>query len=343
MRNIIAKLPVVTPWLLLLLFIQILFIDVQFKTDGFERQTIEILSEDPEIETGNNWSIGKGIILKLSSLNLFIKELKSEEIPQDGYPDMSFDQMSRYVFGLKLLIVGLLFLCLLCITAYFSWITQAWFRISLNKTLHWVGLIILFFSMISSLAGIASAGNVAGIFALFYFLFFVYLIFSYRGINLGKKESIQFEVLKHTSELDEEGKKPTQTVELKPWRVAYHFFIIILVGLIVGNLMYIPLFLLQKHYSYEFGILLIFLIGLLSAFYIRNYHKISQDGTIPKWKNILASLSYLQFKFLKNTVIGISATLLAVVIVTLLFSILLLNADVLKDPRFGLTEKTAEF
>jgi F0F1-type ATP synthase assembly protein I len=345
MNRIFRSLPLVTPWILFVLFLQILFFQIEFKVDRMEKQPLEILmeSETEESESlSSEWTIRKGAIYKLSSLSGFLRELKSDEIPQDGFIDMTYERLSRIVFGQKLILIGIAFLCLLCLSSFFAWLNQAWFRITLSKTLHWIAFFTTLFSLGNPLPHILKSG-LAIFLTVFYVLLFIYLIFSYFAINAGKSESTAFEVLKHTSELDEEGKKPTQKVEWKPIRVAYHFIIIILVGLFVGNLVYTPLFLLQKHYSYEFGILLITLIALLCAFYIRNYSQLSKDNNVSKLQNILSSVAYLQYKFIRNFAMGLGATIMIVIFVTILFSILIMNADVLKHPDLGIIEKSAEF
>ncbi|MCC5816386.1 MAG: hypothetical protein JJT78_16675 [Leptospira sp.] len=345
MNRIFRSLPLVTPWILLVLFLQTLFFQIEFKVDRMEKQPLEILMESESEETeslASNWTIRKGAIYKLSTLSGFIKELKSDEIPQDGFIDMTYERLSRIVFGQKLILMGILFLCLLCLSSFFAWLNHAWFRIILIKTLHWIAFITTLISLGNPLPHILNSG-LAIFLTVFYILLFFYLIISYFAVNAGKSESTAFEVLKHTSELDEEGKKPTQKVEWKPFRVAYHFIIIVLVGLFVGNLIYTPLFLLQKHYSYEFGILLVGLIVLLCAFYIRNYSQLSKDNDISKLQNILSSIAYLQYKFIRNFAMGLGATIMIVIFVTILFSILIMNADILKHPDLGIIEKSAEF
>lgn len=343
MARIYRHFPKVTPWIMILLFIQILIVQVDFRSNTLENQPLEIITEregaePPEPTT--HWK--KGVLLRLSTISSILEELDADEIPADGFPDQTRERLTRILFGQKLIASGLFFLCLLCVTSFLSWITQAWFRIYLNKVLHWIGIVMSLSSLGNTLPYSNEHGLALGL-SIFYGLLFVFLVFSYRALNLGKPDSTRFEVLKHTSELDEEGKKPTQTIEMSPFRVAYHFVIIIIVGLAVGNFVYIPLFLLQKHYSYEFGILLVGLLGLLSLFYIHNYKKISNDEGLTSWQNTMASLSYLQYKFIKNLTMGIGVTLLVVVLVTILFTILITNAEVLKNPSLGIIEKSPEF
>jgi len=335
--------PNITPWILFIFFAQLLFLDLEFRYPNSDMQPLEILMEsEQEAVNNSSWSIRKGPLLRLNDLKNMKEELDISIIPQDGVPESTIERLSRIIFGQKLLISFLIFLIVLCISSYVSWIANTWFSITLNKTLHWIGLIFTFFHLMKSLAFVTVSG--LAIFLSIYFLFqFIFLIFSYKSINRQKKNKLTYEILKHTSELDEEGKKPTQTVEVRPFRMAYHFTIIILVGLLLGNFFYIPLFLLQKHYSNEFTILLLFMVLALCVFYIRNYYYLSKENINSKWQGILASVSYLQYKFLKNLAMGIGATLLLIIFVSVLFMILVLNSDALKNPNLGIIEKSAEF
>lgn len=347
MNRIFRSLPYFTPWILLLFFAQGLFYRIEFKLPPTEKQPMEILMESDEefFSEEGSYSFRKGALYRLASLHEFLNELEADEIPQDGYPEITFERLSRIVFGQKLVVFVTIFLCVLALSSFISWYFKAWYGIRLNKILHWLGLVVVFLSLGNPLPHVVTS-NFAIFLASLYSLLFVYLIFSYRAVHAGKKESINFEVLKHTSELDEEGKKPTQKMEwnfMTSLKVGYHFLVILLVGLLVGNFFYTPLFLLQKHYSYEFGILLVVLLGLLSIFYIRNYAVISEDKEFSRFQNILSSFAYLQYRFIRNFALGIFSLVLVVFFVTVLFSLLFMNSDVLKSPQLGIIEKSAEF
>jgi hypothetical protein len=343
MKQLFNFAPKFTPWLLFIFFSHMLFIDIEFKVPQSDKQPLEILVESNELENPQDtWTIKKGILLRLSDLQEIRSEIDLKSIPQDGIPESTLERLSRIIFGQKLMIWSLLFLIMLCVSSYISWLSNAWFSVTLNKTLHWIGMYFTFayLSKPAEFFGISLFASILGFYLL---LQFIFLIISYRAINRQKKDKVTYEVLKHTAELDEEGKKPTSKIELKPLRLAYHFFIIFFVGLLIGNLFYIPLFLLQKHYSYEFGILLLILVFLLAIFYVRNYYNLSKDNFSNKWKGIATSISYLQYKFIKNVALGLGATVALILFVTVLFSILILNADVLKNPSLGIIEKSAEF
>jgi F0F1-type ATP synthase assembly protein I len=335
--------PNITPWILFIFFVVLLFVDIEFRYALSDKQPLEILMES-EQETINQdtWNVRKGPLLRLNDLKNMKDELEISTIPQDGIPESTIERLTRIIFGQKVLIWLLVFLLVLCLSSFVSWFANTWFSITLNKTLHWIGLIFTFFHLMKSLAFV-TVSPLAIFLAVYFSIQFAFLILSYKAINRQKKNKLTYEILKHTSELDEEGKKPTQKIELRPFRMAYHFAIIIIVGLLLGNFLYIPLFLLQKHYTNEFSILLLVMVFLLCVFYIRNYYNLSKENIEAKWQGVLTSISYLQYKFLKNLALGIGATLLLILFVTVLFMILVLNADALKNPSLGIIEKSAEF
>lgn len=343
MKKYFDNFPSITPWILFIFFAQLLFVDIEFRYPLSDKQPLEILMESEQENINNEtWNIRKGPILRLNDLKSMKDELEIPVIPQDGIPESTIEKLSRIIFGQKVLIWFLVFILVLCISSFVSWYTNTWFSITLNKTLHWIGLIFTFFHMMKSLSFV-TISSLAIILAVYFLIQFIFLILSYKAINRQKKNKLTYEILKHTSELDEEGKKPTQKIEVKPFRMAYHFFIIILVGLILGNFFYIPLFLLQKHYANEFSLLLLLMVFALCVFYIRNYFNLSKENIESKWQGILTSISYLQYKFLKNLAMGLGATLLLILFVSVLFMILILNSDALKNPALGIIEKSAEF
>lgn len=121
-------------------------------------------------------------------------------------------------------------------------------------------------------------------------------------------------------------------------RIAGHFLLIIFSGVFVGNVIYIPLFSLQKHYTSQFGILLIVMLLLLCIFYVRNYYKIGREEGLSVTKNILVSLSFLQYRFLKNFFFIILSTVGVLVFITCLFLLLTMDTVILKN--YNIIDKT---
>jgi carbon starvation protein CstA len=161
-------------------------------------------------------------------------------------------------------------------------------------------------------------------------------------LEKGKNDTKTFETLKHSSSLEEEGRAPGPTTSASYLKLFVHFLTIIIVGILIGNFVYIPLFLLQKHYVTEFTIFIFSLLVLLSGFYIYNYGKVGGEKSLSRFQNTLVSIAYLQFRFLRNGFLGIFATILVVFFVTFLFSILILNIDLIQS-NTGLFQKGTEF
>jgi len=343
MKQIAFYIPLILPWILFLLFVQPLFLNIEFSVDSGPDFLYEIGEEKVgEVKKESIWSIRKGIFHRLGVLKTFIEEMQAVSIPGDGFPKDTYERLNRILFGEKLTICFVIFLVLLCISGFLSWIYQAWFRNTLNKILYWAGILYAVYHMFAFLPHAPFSGF-GLVLVLFYTVLILFLIWGIRILNQENSKSVRFEVLKHTSELDEEGRRPPIGIPWSPLRVGYHFAIIILVGLAVGNLVYLPLFLLQKHFAYEFGILIAVFLAGLCAFYIRNYSRLSDEKEISKLANISVSFAYLQYKFLKNLGLGIGAMLIIIFFVSILFSILFLNADLLKSPALGIIEKSAEF
>ncbi len=283
-----------------------------------------------------------GIWFRLDYISFLIDELESEVLPIDTEPEESVDKLKRILIGQRILFFLILFYMALCFSAFASHLYRAWFYLTLNRIVFWLGLfwsLQLFFLHTQVLKD----GNLWGLAGIIYFLStFVLTILALIYLEKGKKETKTFETLKHSAALEEEGRAPEPTSNGSYLKLFSHFLIIIAVGVLIGNFVYIPLFLLQKHYVTEFTMFIFSLIVLLSGFYIYNYGKVGGEKSLSKWQNTMVSIAYLQFRFLRNGFFGIFATILVVFFVTFLFSILLLNIDLIQS-NTGLFQKGTEF
>lgn len=344
MKRLFFHLPFITPFLLIVLFMKPLFVSFEFSYENKPSDIEIIIDGEKGLEQPETKSIliQKGILYRLHTLQEFFNELNTFQAPQDGFPESIQNQITRIIFSQKLLISFIAFLVLLCLTSFFSLKARAWFAYPLGKTLHWAGyvyiLILIFHSFPHVPWNLFSA-----IITVLYIIIFILLITSNKALQRLRKELTRFEILKYNPEFDEEGRKQAHTSKTDPVVISYHFGIIILVGLLVGNLIYIPLFVLQKNFSSEFGILIAGLLILLSIFYIRNYKKIAYDPELSKNMNVLASISFLQYRFIRNLTVGVGILFIVIIFVTILFSILLLNSDLLNYPQLGINDKNIKF
>ncbi|BDA77900.1 hypothetical protein LPTSP3_g08300 [Leptospira kobayashii] len=334
--------PILTPIFLLLLALHSMLVDYELAVSEpisvsmDAKEDINLSPPEQKIE------IKKGVWFRIDYLSHMISELQKEELPIDTTPEESIDTLKRILIGQRILFFILTFYMLLCFSAFVSFLYKAWFYLPLNRGLFWLGI---FWTLQQTLVHlrIATEGGIwawAGV--AFFLTSFVLCILSSVYIEKGKKEPLTFETLKHSSALEEEGRAPVPSSRASYLKLLAHFLVIILVGVLIGNFIYIPLFLLQKYYVTEFGIFILSLLGLLSGFYIYNYSKVGGEKQLSSLQNTLVSVSYLQFRFLRNGFLGIFGLILVVFFVTFLFSLLLFNIDILQT-NTGLLEKGTEF
>jgi len=286
--------------------------------------------------------VKRGIWFRVDYISFLINELESEILPIDTEQEESVDKLKRILIGQRILFFLIMFYVLLCFSAFVSLHYKAWFYLSLNRIVFWLGLLWSLQQTFLQIRVLAD-GNAWGWLGVTFFLTtFVLTILALIYLEKGKGETKTFETLKHSASLEEEGRAPEPTSNGSYLKLFSHFLIIIAVGILIGNFIYIPLFLLQKHYVTEFTIFIFSLLVLLSGFYIYNYGKVGGEKTLSTWQNTLVSISYLQFRFLRNGFLGLFATILVVFFVTFLFSILILNIDLIQS-NTGLFQKGSEF
>ncbi|MDZ4727364.1 MAG: hypothetical protein SH817_14495 [Leptospira sp.] len=333
--------PTIVPFLLFIVALHSLLIDYEVVMPEpislSENETIDSANEmRPKVE------IRKGIWFRIDYLSFLADELTKEDVPIDTVPEESIDKIKRILIGQRILFFIICFYMALCFSAFVSYLFKAWFYLSLNRIMLWLGI---FWSLQQTLIHIRIIPDekITGILGLIFFLgTFLLTIFAIIRVEKSKSEHSNFEALRHSSSLEEEGRAPEQNASGSYLKLFFHFMIIIAVGFLIGNFVYIPLFLLQKHYVTEFTVFIFSLLALLSGFYIYNYGKVGGEKTLTKLQNTLVSMAYLQFRFLRNGFLGIFATILIVFFVTFLFSILILNIDMIQA-NTGLFQKGTEF
>ncbi|MCG6145900.1 LIC_10230 family protein [Leptospira bandrabouensis] len=339
MEKIKKNLPIVTPIFIALIIIHSLFVDysVQFP-DYISSETTEQAAESmkPKVISEN------GVLDRISYLESFLVELESKELPVDTEQEETKDNIKRVLVGQKLLFGLYLFYLLLTFSTAVSYAFRVWFHKSLANVLYPATFLVLAPKVFFQL----NLMSQQEILSYFYFVFLVFTyvvsIISYRLILKNKELAEGFQSLQFSSSLEEEGRSPSNTKTGSIFAPVFHVAIIILIGILIGNLIYIPLFLLQKHYVTEFSYFIFFLLGMLSLFYIFNYKKVGGEPNNSNWKDLAVSFAYLQFRFLRNSFFAAFSTVVIVLFVTFLFSLLLFNIDLIQN-HLGLFGKATEF
>jgi hypothetical protein len=281
-----------------------------------------------------------GVLHRIGALQAFILELESQKLPPDTEPEESLDRMRRILIGQELLLGVQVFFAFFALSAFVAFLNRAWFSFYLQRVLYILGLP---FGIQQGFTFI-KLGIDGAIWAFFVAAFVFTLTFlgiaAFFWIRKFKNDLDAFLLLKHSASLDEEGRPQEPSTRNSYLKIFSHFSMILVFGILFGNLIYIPLFSLQKHYSKEFGILLGFLLVLLSGFYVFNYSKYSGQPPESKIKTYLVSFAYLQYRFLRNAFTMLFVTCVLSISVIVLFRILTWNTEFLQKEARILEEST---
>jgi hypothetical protein len=304
-----------------------------------------------------------GILQDIQFLSEQKNIIDDELVPSETKPVKSIERINSLLFEEKLKLYTHLFILFFSLSVFFSTLYNTWFSVSISKIFHFLtgftflkysflaltGFLILAFKKfipnnqditvdVGTLLLVASINlpilimviyNLNKLFKVSNLSELEYYTLYLSGINdeenQNKTHSLNFQEKPRTSFLKKIYNLTFGNSVLK------HFTLIIITGLLIGNLLYVPLFSLQKHYQSEFGILLGIGLVLLSVFYIRNYYLIGLNQKFSKKGNLFVSISFLQYRFLKNTFFLVFSIIGVVVFVTLLYLILISNSEFLKD------------
>ncbi|RHX96223.1 hypothetical protein DLM76_04525 [Leptospira yasudae] len=324
-----TKLAQVIPFLILFFcLVNISFEPVFY--DPRDMDSMEALLEGSGRELEPQWGIERGLISKIRLTSKVLEELNEKTIPTDAQLEATVDRMNRILLGQKIMLFIYGFLIFLSVTSFLSLHYKAWFYVFLNRSLYLISILPVLMSMQHPMRSIPQTPVIGAVSSLFLFSLFVLLIYMIFAISkvYGKKAD-RFGVLK-TAQNGEEGEIQSASSSKISWiPMLFHFAAIMAAGILLGNLIYIPIFLLQKHYSFEFGILLIVLLVFMMLFYIRNYFRMGKSDELTPTGNVTLSVSYLQFRVIRNTIFITFAILGVILFVVLLFSILSMNTWVL--------------
>ena len=337
--------------LILVFSLESIFINFTIEFDPrlmMQEQQINLDTPEQEIpEKPATFEIQKGIIFKIFFLDSLLKEVNDNFVPADGKLEKTVEKIESLLIGHKISLFVNIFIIGLCLSTIVSIIYEAWFSIFIARVLLFISFFIVL-GYFGRSTYISAYVPVLGI-PLLIFHFSVLIAVIYSIVQLSKSKDLtefKFNSLLLASFNDEENNaRPAikgigveSKKESSILKIASHFLYIIFAGVLIGNVVYIPLFSLQKHYSSEFGVLLFILLILLSIFYVRNYYKIGQEQELSTFQNILVSLSFLQYRFVKNLFFILLSTVGVIIFITCLFLLLSLNTVILKN--YNVKDKT---
>ncbi len=324
----------IIPFVLLFISLFQLFLQPTF-LDANDTTTMEAMLDGTGKEPASGFYFQGGAISQLLLTQKILAEIDDPSLPADSQPEDTKDRLGRVLLGQKLQIFFYVFLAILSFTSFLSIYLRAFFFSFLNRVLYTLGILYVLYTA-PSLIGASFKTQESVVWILPILLLSVGWIIGliYLSISIGKifkkEPADHFSTLKNLREDEAEFRTGSKADSETFWNAVQHFFGIIALGIIIGNIIYIPLFVLQKSYTSQFGILLIFAIILLSAFYIRNYLKFGKSSELGKYENLALALSYLQLRLIR-----IVLAILLVLVIVIVFVVFLLT---LLDFNFGVLE-----
>ncbi|EKS01957.1 putative membrane protein [Leptospira mayottensis 200901122] len=298
--------------------------------DPKDMDSMEVLLEGSGRELAPQWGIERGLISKIRLTSTVMEELNEKTIPADAQLEATVDRISRILLGQKIMLFIYGFLIFLSITSFLALYYKAWFYTYLNRSLYLISILPVLMSLQHPLRSIPQTpviGTVSSVFLFVLTILLIYMIFMISKVYEDKAD--RFNVLQTIQDGEEREFQSASSSRISWVPMLFHFGGIMLAGILLGNLVYIPIFLLQKHYSFEFGILLIILLFFMMLFYIRNYFRMGKNNELTSTGNITLSVSYLQFRVIRNTIFIVFTVVGVTLFVVLLFTILSINTSIL--------------
>jgi hypothetical protein len=369
-RKLLLFLPILT----FFYFLESFFVTIRFvyespsPTSGFEEQLEQDLEIHQTQEIHPEIHFEEGLFFKVSKLSTIFNLLEEKDIPTDGQLEKTIDKLERSLLSTKISVFFWLFIGLLCFSTFLSIWTNAWFAPFTGRVLFFLSFLIGFQNFTLSVPHMIHIPIYGFISFCFHTSFMVMLIWGFR--SLGKSTEIEkmnyynlyvasqnneesntgkiFLPIKKSSSLKYSNKFLNWLIDSIPIQIILffttnqivrHFIIIILTGIVMGNIIYIPLFSLQKHYSSQFGFLLFISILLMCIFYIKNYYSfIKEEDSTKPFIGILIGTAFLQFRFLRNVLYFLLSSAGVIFFIVAIFLLLTLNTVILKN--FDLIDKT---
>ncbi|PJZ71251.1 hypothetical protein CH373_01710 [Leptospira perolatii] len=317
------------PIVLLIVCVFQLFVQPTF-LDANDTATMDAMLDGSGKEPRSGFYFQGGAISQMLLTSDILKELKDASIPSDSQPEDTIDRMERVLLGQRIQILFYCFLILLSLSSIASLKFRAYFYSFMNRVLYVFGLI-YGISVLTALFGALgrSPDSMTWVFpGILICLAWIVLLVNF-AIRIGelfkKEEANRFHTLHNLEEDEAEFRTGKKAESESLIDGILHFLGILFLGILIGNLVYIPLFLLQKNYASQFGALLLGAILVLSGFYVRNYLRLGKSSELGKTENLILGLSYLQLRFVRNFLFGTIGFLLVLVFIVLIFWILLMN------------------
>ncbi len=300
--------------------------------------------DNDDLSSGFEIEWNQGSLIKLLDLQSSLDSVKSGLPPEEVFPEEMIDSLESGILNLKIAFSLSLLLGIQSIFTLFSYLNKAWFFIYLVRTNAILGMFLGLHFLSLGIQVNLLQGYIGLPILILGLVQVIGSILSFFEIHSWKKkeEEFNFIPLKNQSDSDEDGNIEVKNSYSRQDRWYLHIFMIVLSGMIIGNLIYIPIFMIQKNFSSEFSYLIFVLVLLLGVFYIRNYFHLGHDPNKSISTNIMVMISFLIYRIAKNLTAIFIISISIILSVTVLISLLNLNTEIWKKKSSGWVETSED-
>lgn len=112
------------------------------------------------------------------------------------------------------------------------------------------------------------------------------------------------------------------------FKTTFHIFVIIICGLIISNLLLLPVYKIQVNFQGVFAIILAIAISILALWYIKAYISLMKEKTGQK--DIASGITFLGYRLLKNTLFIGTVIIIVAIVLTIIVIISTFNTELLQ-------------
>jgi hypothetical protein len=302
------------------------------------------LLESDDLSSGFVVEWNQGSLIQFLDLQSSLSSLKEGLPPEEVFPEEMIDSLESGILSIKIALSLSFILGLQSLFTLTSYMHKAWFFVYLIRINSLLGILfgLHFLSLgiqvtfLNGILGLPILG--LGILEVCASILSLFEVQSWKK----REEEMNFSPLKNQSFSDEDGNVEVKNNYSRHDRWYLHVLIIVFLGMIIGNIIYIPIFLIQKNFSNEFSILILLLICVLGIFYIRNYYQLGHDPNKSLFANSMVMISFLLYRIAKNITAIVLVSISIILSVTILISLLNLNTEIWKKKSSGWLETTED-
>lgn len=304
-----------------------------FAEHSFPDDSMEDLQHKDAANGKVHWAWSPGLIEMVSVQNRALGHFQDALLESDSRPEKLLKDLEREQIGsitILTLVVFWLFCLFLGLTAL---IRKHWFYRPMSSLLFGVNLGVLLINMTTvrsrRMEDLAGYDYTHAILAIFEFAVFLLTAFVLLKRTLpGKSLNLDQAFMDH---LRSGPQRISQRI-ISFFGTSFHIGLVMLAGLIIANVLLLPIYMLQLSFQKIFVLLLIaFLLGL-AIWYIRAYLQLARDrGDVVA---LDSGIAFLGYRLSKNSLFIISVIIAVSLVITIILLATVINTNFLQSINF---------